>query len=651
VGRGVAVAFGVVVLIFLGFEVIERLWLQEVQRETLQMLYRLRGLTASLIAAALAGWLIVRSSPPLLATALSTEAWTRGDRPTDDERLANYAHWFVLMRWVAVAVAGALVFVVVRVAELLPAVVWWPLVATVAALAGLNVLYTIWIRRRKVTRPMLAVQAYGDIAILIVLLHFSGGIENPLSPLLLFHVIIAGIVLSRRQCYAVAGVATFLLAAMASAEAAHVIPHYTLGIFPHVEAAGHLVHAAHQPLFTATSVGLLAGILFLTAYFVTTLSDRIRHSERQLEEFADTALAERQLMEQALATTGTGLCVCGPSHGQHWVNQRWEEWFGDVSVNDVCACEDDNGYGPACRTVREGIHSRAEVEIEAGGDGQGGRVFQITTAPIRDKDGTVVQAASLAQDFTAQREARERMLQACRLAAVGELAGQVAHEVNNPIAIISAKSRLLLSDRAGEMSEKVAEELGKITDAADRVAQIAQGLLSYCRPSPATRAPMDVSLSIRQALSMVEQRAADAGITIDMEIPDELPLVTANAGEMQQVFLNLLLNAVDAMPDGGRLRIAARVEPEGTEEAGQAWLVFTVSDTGPGICGHVRDKIFEPFFTTKAEGRGAGLGLPICVGLLRSHGGTLALEDSPGGGARAVVRLPARVPQAEPNHA
>ena len=280
-------------------------------------------------------------------------------------------------------------------------------------------------------------------------------------------------------------------------------------------------------------------------------------------------------------------------------------------------------------------------------DGQ--RVFQVTTAPLLDLDQKIVQVVELAQDITAQKKAQARMLHAGKLAAVGELAGQVAHEVNNPISIITAKASLLLSDHANDMSAKVAQELAKITELALRVARIAQGLLSYCRPSAATRTRLDLRVPIRKSVAAVDELARRAGVRIEDQLADALPLVKANPHELEQVFLNLLLNALDAMPKGGWLNIS-RVPGEVRLSDGRPALAIVVADTGCGIPDDIRDKIFEPFFTTKKEGRGTGLGLSICLGIVRGHDGELDIDSKVWQGTRVTIKLPIDAPLVREDH-
>ncbi|MFA9478131.1 ATP-binding protein [Phycisphaerales bacterium AB-hyl4] len=637
--RAMFVAAGVVAALFIVYEIVERFWLQGFDVGTLHLLHRVRGVTVALIAAALVGWLIVRASPSLLVRPPHAAASTQGERPTRQQRERNFARWFIVMRWIAVLVAIVLAYLVVRVLHLLPEQVWWPLVVVIIVTAILNLAYMYLQRLNPLPRFLLPMQAYGDLVILTLLLHLSGGVENPLSPLMLFHVIIAGIVLSRAHCYAVATTGSVLFALLASGEATGVLPHYSLEIFPHYEAE-HLPHAAHQPMYVISHVSLHAVILFLAAYFVSTLGERMRQDETQLADLAEQAMAHRKLVEQALETTETGLCVCNRQADPYWTNQRWRTWFQGTSVDTVakrCGCDDD---APARQALHDGQRRTIEVTLPAGENDAGPRIFQITTAPLSGKDGQPSHVVSLAHDVTEQHELQSRLIRAGKLAAVGELAGQVAHEVNNPIAIISAKARLLIEDDAQQMPTKVREELAKIAELADRVAQIAQGLLSYCRPSPATRQPIDVRQPIRSAIHTIDHRARNLSIVIDDQLPDVMPTVHANAGEIQQVFLNLLLNALDAMPDGGRLTITGERRNGDAADASPPQLVLSVADTGVGIPETIQEQVFEPFYTTKTDGKGTGLGLSICAGLIRSHGGRIHLKSEPGDGAKVFVELP-----------
>jgi signal transduction histidine kinase len=646
-GAGVALyrpmlaAFVTVLLLFAVFEVVEKLWLDGVEDGLLQLLHRVRAGAAALVTIGVASWLLLREGPPLLAAGpLPGEHVGESGIDPAQKRL-HFARWLIVMRWIAVMVAAVGIAAAVEVAGLLPRHVGPALGAIIAWLMLLNLGYSVYLRQCGASTALLAVQVYVDVVVLILLLHFSGGIENPLAPLLLLHVIIAGIVLGRAHSYLVAGFCSVLFGLLAWGELTGVLPHYTLRLFPHVHVDGIIVHASHDPLYAASRVALQALMLLLVAYFTTTLVERIRRDERQLEALADRALAQAQTLERALDTTGTALCLCDREFQPHWANTRWAEW---LAAAPELSCQAGVHGAAAGSTLLDGRVRQDEIRAHSG-DGHA-RVFHLTTAPLRDRDDRISHVVTLARDVTEQHEAQARTVRAERLAAVGELAGQVAHEVNNPIAIISAKARLLLRDTTGALPAKVSQEITKIAELSDRVARIAQGLLSYCRPAPGARMPLDVRLPVRRALAYVDARAADQGVRLSDELPERMPAVHANVAELEQVFLNLFLNALDAMPDGGVLSVRGQADPEA---AAGAVVAVLVSDTGHGISEAIRERVFEPFLTTKG-GQGSGLGLSICQGLVRSHGGEITIVSEAAGGAgsgtRVRVSLPASTPAA-----
>ena len=567
VARLVLAALTPVLLIFVAYEVVERVWLQSVDMERIHLLHWIRGLLAAVIAALLASWLILRRSPAVFT--VRDPGLAAPDRPqTEVDRVEHYAQWFIVMRWIAIAVAAVLVFLAVAITDVLPRESWRPLMLTIAVLAVMNAAYVALLRAGPlVVRVLLPLQAYGDLLILVVLLHFSGGIENPLATLMLFHVIIAGIVLTRRHCYLVATAGSALFALLVWTEWAHWIEHYTLRVFPHFVDGVPLSHAAHDANYVLTGLTVQAAVLFLTAYFTTTVTERLRHHERQLEVFADRMLAQSQLLERALDITGTGLCVCDRDLHSSWSNRRWTGWFGELPGGMCGGVVAADGSVPARNTLGDGRMRVTEIAVgekRRGGPGADGQqIFQLTTAPLIDQDGGPTHVVQLATEITRQKQIQAGMVRAEKLAAVGELAGKVAHEVNNPIAVISAKARLLLADDGNDLTPKVAGELTKITELADRVARIAQGLLSWCRPARGSAVPLDLRVPLRRALSVIEPAAAAAAVRIHDQLDVTLPQVRVNGAEMEQVFLNLFMNALDAMPDGGRLTVSAAVDAGG----------------------------------------------------------------------------------------
>jgi signal transduction histidine kinase len=647
-------SFGVAftIFVFVIWEAVERTWFTGADDNTLHWIHLARGIFCSLCAAALVGWMVIRASPEFLTTPPAGGEWAQPLPLTEEQRMGVYARWFIAMRWIAALLAASLVFVSVQLLDWLPREAWWPLVFSVGALIGSNLCYMLWLQSQRAISALLHMQGYCDLVILTALLHFSGGIENPLSMMMIFHVIIGGILLTRRQCYGIAIAASSLITLLTWAEWAEVVKHYTLQIFPQpAPAAGELFHPAHNAVYATSFVFLQAAVLLLTAYFVTTLVNRLRYNDRQIVAMAERAVADRQLLERALETTGAGVRVLSHDLQSFWSSNRWNEWFvgpeGAICSGCVVLQRDDS---PARRCLEDGRVRTTELVLDASNcppqlrpSNNGQRIFQVTTAPLLDQEQKIVQVVELAQDITAQKKAQAQILQAGKLAAVGELAGEVAHEVNNPISIISAKARLLLSDHTNDMSPKVAQELAKISEQALRVARIAQGLLSYCRPSAATRTRLDLRVPVRKALAAIDEQARRGAVHLEDQLAEPLPLVKANPHELEQVFLNLFLNALDAMPKGGWLKVS-RLPGEVLLSDGRPAVAIVVVDTGSGIPEEIRDKIFEPFFTTKKAGHGTGLGLSICLGIVRGHEGELAIDSKVWQGTRITIKLPIDAP-------
>ena len=220
-----------------------------------------------------------------------------------------------------------------------------------------------------------------------------------------------------------------------------------------------------------------------------------------------------------------------------------------------------------------------------------------------------------------------------KLAALGQLVAGAAHEINNPLTAILGYSDLLIGDPA--MTEESRSFAGKIAAQARRTKRLVANLLSFAKPSPAIKVAVNLNTLLEHATQLCESDVHNKNVQITRSLAPTLPLVSGDSNHLLQVFLHVLNNAIDAVQDigGGLLHVASRRENE--------FAVVEVSDTGPGI--KEPDKIFEPFYTTKPVGKGAGLGLSACYGIVQEHGGTITCYNRPGGGASFVITLPGAV--------
>jgi signal transduction histidine kinase len=250
--------------------------------------------------------------------------------------------------------------------------------------------------------------------------------------------------------------------------------------------------------------------------------------------------------------------------------------------------------------------------------------------------------ASLAFENTAlyrtQRERLDRLHRAERLAAVGQLAAGVAHEIRNPLTAIRSTMQYLLGglDR-GEPRHQLVEE---ILSEVDRINGTVGGLLSLSRSGEIHKAEIDLLEPLAGAVQLVGARAAGQGVEVRSALgapgSGRLP-VFADAGQLKQVFLNLLINALQSMPQGGRLSVGMAPRPARGHDA-SSWAEVRIEDTGPGIPPDQLRKVFDPFYTTKSDG--TGLGLAICHGIIEQHDGEIQLESEMGTGTTASIRLP-----------
>lgn len=251
--------------------------------------------------------------------------------------------------------------------------------------------------------------------------------------------------------------------------------------------------------------------------------------------------------------------------------------------------------------------------------------------------GMIVYGASerLRQQVQQIEQSERQLMQAAKLASLGELVSGVAHEINNPLGVILSRTEyqqeLVKQDAA---RDELAEDLGVINRQAHRITRIVQDLLSFARPHPMELQRITPTDVIRRPLALAAAHLRDARVQPSVELPADLPTIWADPDRLQQVFINLINNAVDAMPDGGELRIRARKQ--------ENHVLLSMADTGVGIPEENLKRVFDPFFSTK-EGKGTGLGLSISYGIVRDHGGRIWAESQPGQGSTFFISLPAEV--------
>ncbi|HYA31981.1 MAG TPA: ATP-binding protein, partial [Thermodesulfovibrionales bacterium] len=257
--------------------------------------------------------------------------------------------------------------------------------------------------------------------------------------------------------------------------------------------------------------------------------------------------------------------------------------------------------------------------------------FKINISPFKDPSGGYV---VILEDITEKKKMEEKLLQTSKLASIGKLTAGISHEIGNPLASISSlvqEMRSLELHSTGDV-EFTMESLRTINSHLERIAKIVRSLGDFARISSAEKTVSNISEILDRTVNLVKYDKRFKHIHLETDIGD-IPFLKVNPDKIQQVFLNLILNALDAMPDGGTLRIAM--------ERRDSFVEVVFNDSGAGIDESLQDRIFDPFFTTKTPGKGTGLGLSICYGIIREHNGTITVKSKRGEGTTFVIRLPA----------
>jgi PAS domain S-box-containing protein len=289
---------------------------------------------------------------------------------------------------------------------------------------------------------------------------------------------------------------------------------------------------------------------------------------------------------------------------------------------------------------------------------------EMTITPIKETNGEISHFIAVKQDITQSKQLKERLHQSQKMEAIGQLAGGIAHDFNNLLTVIHGNAQLVLTDESG-LKEENRQSLKQITDATERAADLTRQLLAFGRKQDIQFQPLGLNHAISNFTKLLK-RVIGENIALKCHLAEDLPTVNADVGMIEQVLINLIVNARDAMPQGGSITIttravninAAYVETHPEAQAGE-FVCLAVGDTGTGILPEHLPRIFEPFFTTKEEGKGTGLGLATVYGIVKQHRGWIEVCSQLGAGTTFKIFLPANVsemarktiPQAKANRA
>jgi PAS domain S-box-containing protein len=258
------------------------------------------------------------------------------------------------------------------------------------------------------------------------------------------------------------------------------------------------------------------------------------------------------------------------------------------------------------------------------------------TPALEDRPATY---EGIVKDVTRRRAMEQQLLQADKLASLGQLAAGIAHEINNPLGLILGYTQLLLRDTNADAQSH--EDLRTIEKHTRNCKNIVEALLKFSRKTQTRMGTVDLNSALSSVLNVTRRQFQSHGVELETRLADELPLVRGDTEQLEQVFMNLIMNARQAIDSRGRITVST------SADADRRHVHVAVSDTGCGIPVSIQNQIFDPFFTTKPTGQGTGLGLAVSYGIVKDHGGEITVTSAPGQGSTFTVRLPARSPESE----
>jgi PAS domain S-box-containing protein len=350
---------------------------------------------------------------------------------------------------------------------------------------------------------------------------------------------------------------------------------------------------------------------------------------RQQEEF------QRYLLESFPDL----ILVVGLDGRYSFVSSRSRDLLGRIPAEirgkavDDAEQEQSPEFGALYHDVSSGAKKFGFCEFGARHRDGSWRTMRANASPLFDAEGKASGVIMSVRDITVERKLEQQIIQSERLAAMGQMIGGFAHELNNPLTSIMGVAELL---QEGEQAENRRKQLVMLQQQARRAADIVQNLMYFSRPPAPGKGPINLSELVQRTLHLHAYSLRKNNITVDFLPDPSLPVVKGDSHQLMQIFLNLILNAEQAMREArelGTLRIRLEKNPKS--------VAVTFQDDGPGIAADVLPNIFDPFYTTKRPGRGTGLGLSICKAILREHGGEIEASSGPGGGAVFRVTLPA----------
>lgn len=621
-GIALLVWLGISAFIYAGYELLERLWVWRYSPEVRSLARMGRDLTAALVSTVVAGFYLFGRALPSLTRGLETPARREGAAVALREALAG---WLLSLRWVAVLVSVAVVAFATwygpRVESGSAPYLW----AGVALLFASNTILSAFGARLIGSQAALLGQLTVDVAILAWLVHHAGGLSNPFAGFFVFHATIAAVVLEppwpRR---AAAGIAVFVLA-LGAAEVTGLLPPQCL-----LDGNGVCAAPPMDWMLQAAAGAAIAVMVVVCGLIVASLV-RVLHVDRErLATARSQILEEREKLQSIIDCMADAVVYVRPNGTVELRNRAAQRFWpeGTPPDGDLQARRSPERWRQLLGTLSRSEPAEMRPVFQAQG-----RFYEESYAPVHDARGEVQGMVMAARDVTERLETQKWRMHEERMAVVGKLAAALAHELNNPLGAIALFAQHALD--GVQPRDPLHDHLGTVLRNANLCKKIVRDLLEYARQRPPERREVVLAEVIADAERTLMPHAEASRVKlrrVGVGVKGGGARVHGDSDQLRQVLVNLGLNAIEAMPDGGTLTFRLDAAEEGH-------LRIDVVDTGVGITPEEQERIFTAFHTTKPEG--TGLGLTVARDLLAAHGGALAVESAPGRGSTFTVVLPA----------
>lgn len=555
----------------------------------------------------------------------------------DREILRQRLMWLTGIRWYAAASIVPAALIGRYVLEMRFPV--WALLLIALGMAIYNAYYAAKVKRPEFNPGIALQQIILDVLALSLILFFTGGFINPFFTFYFFIVIIARIILSHRQSLLIAVLVTlsFVIQGLASSVVPVDMKVSGDSILHLGEVSFHVIGAPIS--FVLTTI--------ITAYFVSVIMGDLQKREREVRSARMQAELELNKLDNILRHLETGMLVIDNQGKVEWVNDCVVNWFGTEGKDETKACY------LISRIAKRYLHTSLDVESSESGKShffevrlptvtQGMRDFEVLLSSIRGPGGELVQVIELILDVTEQKKNQEQWARAQKLAAIGQLAAGIAHELNTPLGTIS-----ILAEEARDIiqttipkeecdhAEELDESLQTIHDQIKRCKEITQGLLNFSRKPENIQEFCSINELVHQAIDLLGPKLSK--VTLHERLDDSLPMIITESSGIQRAVFNILLNAADAVENN---EVEKKIEVETCKQDGM--IGIRIRDNGCGIAKPDIPHLYEPFFTTKPVGKGTGLGLYVTYGTIQDLGGRLEIESELGEGTQVEIWLPIR---------